>query len=137
MSRPRPVLASIWVLFLAGPVIWTLHFFAVYLLAEAVCATGGFDARVAGLRILSFLTVAATVAAVGAIAFFAQRAWRRWRHPPVATATATGAVAARPSASADQRESETVLALGGVLLGALFLVAVLFVGLPAFFLQSC
>lgn len=135
MSDTPRAAANVWVLFLAGPVIWSLHFVSVYVVAEAVCATGGFDARVVGLRVLSFITVAATLIAVAAIAFFAAHAWRRWRDGHVASGT--GAPRDEPGPADEVGHNETVLALGGVLLGAVFFVAVLFVGVPALFLQSC
>ena len=123
----------IWVLFLAGPVIWYLHFWAVYLLAEAVCASGGFESRLLGLRPLSFVTVVATVVAAGAITWFGWRAYRLWRDN---AGQATGDHPIEGEA-ADRRDSERALALGGFLLAVTFFVSVLFVGLPALFLQSC
>lgn len=115
----------IWVLFLAGPVIWIAHFMAVYLLAEAVCAADGTTTRVLGLRPVSLVTLAATAAAVAATSLLAGIAHRRWR---------------------DRRESpdwlagddlNPGLALAGALLGVVFVVAILFVGVPAAFLDPC
>ena len=109
-SRGRSPLFSRWiVLFLAGPVIWYLHFWAVYLAAEAACAAGGTGIELGGWPLLSVFVIVATVLAVAAIWFLALRA-RRW-----------GGQFARV----------------GALLGVLFAVATLFVGAPTLFLPPC
>lgn len=122
-SRKRPSRA-IWVVVLAGPVIWYLHFWLVYLLAEAICEAGGFDVRLLGLRPLSFVTVATTAIAAGVTLFFTGRAWRQWRHSGDGTEPAVA-------------ESERTLAFTGVLLGLVFFVSILFIGVPALFLRPC
>ena len=115
-----------WVLFLAGPVLWFTHFMAVYLLAEAVCAAGGSDTRWLGLRPVSIATLVATALAVLATGLLAGRAFGQWRQ--------------RRDPSSDWLAGDDLnpgLLLGGALLGVLFVVAILFVGLPAAFLVPC
>lgn len=116
----------IWVLFLAGPVIWIVHFMAVYVLAEAACAAGDGGPRLLGLSILALVTLVATVFAVGAALVLAVRAYQVWRG-------ATG----RSSDWLAGDERNAGLALLGWLLGAVFVVAILFVGVPAAFLDPC
>jgi hypothetical protein len=115
-----------WLLLLAGPVIWAVHFMAVYLVAEAVCSAGDSTAEVLGLPWLSFVTIAVTVAAAVATLVLAVVAWRHWR---LRTDDPSGWIAG------DERNAG--LALGGFLLGLMFTVAILFVGLPAAFLEPC
>ncbi|MEX2423751.1 MAG: hypothetical protein WD990_07215, partial [Acidimicrobiia bacterium] len=68
----RRVLPSKWVvLFLAGPVIWYLHFWIVYLAAEAACAAGGPGREVVGVPLLSAFVVVATALAVAMICWLA------------------------------------------------------------------
>lgn len=122
-SRQRPSRA-IWVLFLAGPVIWYLHFWLVYLLAEAICEADGFDVRVLALHPLSFVTLATTTIAAGVTLFFTDRAWRRFRRRVDGT---------EPQVA----ESERMLAFTGILLGLVFFLSILFVGVPALFLPPC
>lgn len=122
-SRQRPS-RTIWILFLAGPVIWYGHFWLVYLLVEAVCDAGGSDARWLGLRPLSFVTVATTAVAAATALLFTAWAWRRFRH---------GGDHSDP----DVAENEAALAFAGVLLGLFFFVSILFVGVPALFLRPC
>lgn len=115
-----------WALFLAGPAIWFAHFMAVYLLAEAACAAGGLDAEVLGLSALSLVTLVATALAAAASLVLAGVALRRWR--------------SRTDDPADWLAGDdrnAGLALAGSILGALFVVAILFVGLPAAFLEPC
>ena len=98
-----------WILFLAGPVTWFVHFMVVYLVAEAGCTGDGPGLAVFDPPVPAAATLAATaVAAVACLGF----AWRGYRclvdHP--------------------QPDS---LAFAGFLLSLLGFVAVLFVGLPA------
>ena len=117
-------------LFLAGPVIWASHFMVVYLVAEAVCAAGT-DVRVLGLHVLSTVTLVATGVALVVTAVTTVAAYRRWRRSGIGwdadAAPDAGGVA----------EQEGRLALAGFLLGILFALAVLFVGLPALALEPC
>lgn len=122
-ARNRPSRTT-WILFLAGPVIWYGHFWLVYLLAEAICDAGGFDTRWLGLRPLSFVTVATTAIAAGVTLVFTAWAWRRFRHG-----------GQHPDSGV--AESETALAFTGALLGLVFFVSILFVGVPALFLRPC
>lgn len=117
---------AVWALFLAGPVIWFGHFMAVYLLAEAACAAGGLDTDLLGLSALSLVTLLVTVAAAVAALVLAGVAHRRWR--------------ARTDDPADWLAGDdrnAGLALAGSILGVMFVVAILFVGLPAAFLEPC
>lgn len=103
-------------LFLAGPVILTVHFLLVYLVAEAGCTGDGpgldlFDPPVP--RIVAL--VATGVAAVACLV--------------------TSLLALLPVRRA--RGRDTGLLLVGAMLSALGFVTVLFVGLPAAFLGSC
>lgn len=109
-AHGRSSLSSRWVvLFLAGPVIWYLHFWVVYLAAEAACAAGGTGLELGGMPLLSVFVVVATVLAVASIWWFARRAGRRGG------------------------EFTQV----GALLGVLFVFATVFVGLNALFLSPC
>ncbi len=67
---------SPWVLLLAAPVIGTVCFFVMYLVAEASCspAVGLLDPPV--LRTVIILTAALSLVALGGYAWRAARAWR-------------------------------------------------------------
>lgn len=116
---------AFWVLLIAGPVIWFMHFMAVYLMVEAACTVDPPDTRLLGRPILSTLTLGATVVAVIAAVAPTTLAYRRWRN-----------------ASGDDDWMEisgdnSGLAYAGFLLGVLSVVAIGFVGLPAAFLDPC
>lgn len=116
----------VWVLFLAGPVLWFAHFMAVYLLAETVCAVDGTDTRLLGFRPVSFVTLAATAGAIIATGLLAGRAYRQWQ--------------GRRDPTSDWLAGDDLnpgLELAGALLGILFITAILFVGVPAAFLDPC
>lgn len=117
-------------LFLAGPVIWALHFTGVYLLAEVLCHVED-EPRVWGAPAVSVLIVATTIAAVVATAAATVVSYRRWR------AAGGGNPAAPDPALATGSEPDAELALAGFLLGILFIVVILFVGVPALVLEPC
>lgn len=106
----------------APPIIWIIYFMAVYLIAEAGCAMEMLDDGLLGLQGVNAITIVATVASVGAIGFFTVRSWKRLRR------------ADRESDSANQDRS---LGLMGVLSGAFFIVASIYVGVPALVIAPC
>ncbi|MGH2394222.1 MAG: hypothetical protein ACRDGH_12150 [Candidatus Limnocylindria bacterium] len=117
-TRPLRRRAEWAVLLLAGPVIWYLHFWGIYLLAEAGCVLGRSESSSPEAMWLTVAILAATTAAVGLIAWFSLRAWRRWRAP-------------------DGNSFHSPLAFIGFVLGLLFLLATLMVGLPAAVMHPC
>jgi amino acid transporter len=134
VGMPRaPSSAVLWALFLAGPVIWIFHFMVVYLIAEAVCQAGGTGREVWGLPLVSFVTVVATAVAVAAILAVTVLAYRRWRAQE-RRAREDPAEGAREHR--DPRRDRTLM-LSGVLLGLLFALSVIYVGLPALWLRPC
>lgn len=108
----------LWAHLLAGPVLWSLHFGVVYFFSEAACVAREHPDRVpfVGEGVLVPIVVTSTVV-LGAV--LAVSTWAVWR------------VARRRDGD------QAVMAWGGVLLGALFLYAILAVGLPVLGLDPC
>jgi hypothetical protein len=105
----RPSTLPWWLLFLAAPIIWYGHFWVVYLVAEAACRAGD------GTRTwLSMFVVAVTVAAVALILWVSIGSVRR---------------------GGEGHRAE--LAWVGGMLGFIFAVATLAVGLPAVTFPPC
>lgn len=123
----------IWVVFLAGPVIWFVHFMVVYLIVDAGCTGDGPGVRLFHPPVPKIATLMATAAAAIACLGFSAWAHRRWRkgtpEPAVGEAVLAGGT--------NDGDVERRLAFGGLLLSLLFFVAVLFVGLPALVLPAC
>jgi hypothetical protein len=111
--------AGTWLMVLAGPVIWYVYFWLVYLVAEGVCRLGGFDFEVMGLTGLSFVTIAVTGGASALIVVSGLRSYSSWRKAPRDGSGYLG------------------LAFAGVVLSGIFLLAVLATGLPALVLRPC
>ena len=77
-----PSTIGTWVLTLAGPVVWIVHFGLVYLTAEATCeALRTDDMRFAGEVTLEWIVVIATAVAVLTCAAAGVAAWRRRDDP--------------------------------------------------------
>lgn len=105
----RPSTLPWWLLFLAAPIIWYGHFWIVYLVAEAACRVG------TGSRTwLSVLVVVVTVAAVALILW-----------------VSIGSV------GRDGEDHRAELAWVGAMLGFIFAIATLAVGLPAVTFSPC
>lgn len=117
---------GVWMLFLAGPVIWFTHFMLVYLLAEVLCKPLDDVEGFTSLPLVSVLTVVATIIFALAAAAGSVLAYRRWR-------------VLRDLPRDDERASTQgeALVFAGFLLGVLFTVAVMFTGAPALVLQPC
>ena len=117
-------------MFVAGPVIWSVHFLLVYLVTEAGCSGDGPGLTLFDPPVPRVVTLAVTAAAVAAALACAGWSWRRWR--------ASGAEAAADLAGGHQdRDRGGTLAFAGFLLSLLSVVTIVFVGLPALVLPSC
>lgn len=112
--RPQRLVPRWTWLFLAGPVLWYVYFWVVYLAAEAGCVAE------AG-SLVTWTTVLLTGVTAAAVAYYAWRAFRDTDAPDVT----------------HHEGSLRSLVRTGWLLGILFVVATLFVGIPAVVLQPC
>lgn len=114
--------------FLAGPLIWSVHFMLVYVVTEAGCTGDGPGLVLFDPPVPTVVTLVAT--AVAAIACLATAAWgyRRWRAGRGARSDGTGL---------EPPDLGGSLAFAGFLMSLLGLVSVLFVGLPALVLPAC
>lgn len=110
------------VIFLAGPVVWYLYFWVVYLIAEAGCSEAFPDLAFLGASLVSIATIIATAVAGALIVYYMVKAYRQLDGPL--------------TSSGDVARGSSFLVLG-VILGFIFLVATFFVGLPALFLEVC
>jgi hypothetical protein len=141
VSRDRRALLTA-VTLLAGPVLWSVHFLVVYLVAEAGCTGDGPGLDLFDPPVPKVVTLAATaVAAAGALACaaWAYRRWQANRAEAAADRSAEGAgEGAEPRrGDIDDRDRGGALLLAGAILSLLAFVMVLFVGLPALVLPSC
>jgi hypothetical protein len=120
-------------MFVAGPVIWSVHFMVVYLVVEAGCSGDGPGLALFDPPVPTVVTLAATALAALACLAAARWSWRRWRSAGAAPADEAGDLA---GGLADRDRGGT-LAFAGFLLSLLGVVTVLLVGLPALALPSC
>jgi len=116
-------------LFVAGPVIWSVHFMLVYVVAEAGCTGEGPGLRLADPPVPTIVTIAATVVAAVACLATAVWAYRWWREERENEADEAGAT--------ESILRGKTLAFGGLLLSLLGFVEVLLVGVPALVLPAC
>jgi hypothetical protein len=117
-------------MFVAGPVIWSVHFLLVYLATEAGCTGEGPGLTLFDPPVPKAVTLAVTAAAAVAALACAGWSWRRW-HTDAAEA------AADIAGGFQDRDRGGTLAFAGFLLSLLSVVTILFVGLPALILPSC
>lgn len=128
LARDREV-RVVWVVFLAGPVIWFAHFMLVYLVAEAGCTGGGTGLTPFDPPVPAVVTMVATVLAVGAC--LATTVWglRWWRRDRDRQGT--------EDVAAHEWSGLATIAFVGALLSALSVVAVLFVGVAGVVFRGC
>jgi hypothetical protein len=124
----------VWVLLLAGPVVWFAHFMLVYLVVEAGCTSGGPGLRLFDPPVTTIVTLAATGAAAAACLGLARWTYRRWRGD---LAGPDRGLSEEPPPAPGEPNSYQAIAMGGFLLSLLSFVTILFVGLPALVLQGC
>ena len=129
VSRDRRARLAL-AMFVAGPVIWSVHFLLVYLVTEAGCSGDGPGLTLFDPPVPKVVTLAVTAAAAVAALACAGWSWRRWR-------TDAAEAAADEAAGLQDRGRGGTLAFAGFLLSLLSVVTILFVGLPALVLPSC
>jgi len=132
VSRDR-LNRDIWLVFLGGPVLWFSHFVVVYLVAETGCTGDGPGLRAFNPPVPTAVTLAATAVAAAGCLLFAAWGRRRWiaARRGMGPADDPGGVADRDT----EDDGGGAMALASVLLSLFSFVAVLFVGLPAPFLE--
>lgn len=124
MSPPDVVRRdSLWWL-AASPAIWCVHLVVCYAAAAIWCAKSGRDASLEEIR---WLIVGVTVAALGGIAAIGWRGHRRHRV----------GVDPRTHAHDTPEDRHRFLGLATILLSGLAALGVVFVALPAVFLETC
>lgn len=116
---------SIWLLTF-GPAIWAVHFVVSYVTAAIWCAKYATDGTVG---VLHEVVTAFTVVALIGIAIIGWQGWRRHTY---------GDEDARAPHDADTAEDRhRFLGLATVMLAALSAVAVVYVGVSAYFFETC
>jgi hypothetical protein len=106
---------AIWFAFLGGPLAWTAHFLATYGLVYVACATG-----------FPFLLYLPTLVAVPVVIASAIAARRLWQRPLLDAGTSW------------RTETRTrFFGLAGMVMNAIFLLAILFQGALPLFLNTC
>jgi hypothetical protein len=122
---------------LAGPIIYTVYFFAGYLLVEAGCGLGILQGNVGGFPLLSVVLVGLTAVtlvallAVAAVQFFR---WRRVRHNIPTRAEVP--VAEGAPVEDDERDLPFLLVVGAGL-ALLFAWVTISTGFPILVLEPC
>jgi hypothetical protein len=134
VSTNRESVATVAV-FLAGPVIWSVHFMAVYLIVEAGCTGDGPGLDLFDPPVPTVLTLVTTAVAALACAGTAAWGYRRWRGRAGDDTNGPGDAGGGPGAGVADRGGS--LAFIGLLLSLLGLVSILLVGLPALVLPAC
>ena len=124
-------------MFVAGPVIWSVHFLLVYLVTEAGCSGDGPGLTLFDPPVPRVVTLAVTAAAVAAALACAGWSWRRWRASGAEAAAEAADQAADIAGGLQDQDRGGTLAFAGFLLSLLSVVTILFVGLPALVLPSC
>ncbi len=116
VSRPLLETVLLWYGVLGAPVVWLVRISAASALVPYACATG----RTWTVHASTVIALALSVAA-GAIAW---RGWRRWEH-------------GRDGDGERPGTRSHLLALSGVLLSAMFTLAIVMEGLAPFYMGPC
>ncbi|HSM57778.1 MAG TPA: hypothetical protein VK879_16620 [Candidatus Sulfomarinibacteraceae bacterium] len=113
---------------LSGPIAWTIYFVAGYLVAEAGCYVPALRQPASGLGLsrlplLSLIVIALALPALAVNLYGAGSTWRRWRQ--------------LGGGEAEAREVTRFLTLSGLVLNLIFLLAILLIVIPLFFITPC
>jgi hypothetical protein len=113
---------------IAGPLVWSAHFLALYVFTAIACARGVFDDEVFGVRIVALAGSALSLLAIALIGDALYLSWRRWR---------SDLSDEPPHDGDDKAGTRQFMAYAGLLLSALALLATIWQTLPVYFFASC
>ena len=116
---------------IAGPLIWSVHFLAIYIFTAIACARGFFDAEILGIRIVPLVGSALSLIAIALIADALYVSWRRWR------GDGAGGAPPPPYGGNDRASRQRFIAYAGLLLSGIALIATVWQTLPVYFFASC
>ena len=125
-TKVRPRMPPTWAIVLAGPVIGTVYFWVIYLLAEAGCAE---ELELVDETVLRLVVLAGGVASAVLLTAFAWRAGRLRRSVPVDRSAETTADIVD--------DSERFMATTGLMLLGLFMLFTAFLAVPVIGMTLC
>jgi hypothetical protein len=117
-TKVRPRMPPTWAIVLAGPVIGTVYFWVIYLLAEAGCAE---ELELVDETVLRLVVLAGGVASAVLLTAFA---WRAGRLRRASSANSTD-------------DTERFMATTGLMLLGLFLLFIAFLAVPVIGMSLC
>jgi cytochrome b561 len=122
MSTPlRSRLISSWAVLLAGPIVGTIYFFVVYLLAEVSCAD---ELDLVSATTLRAVILSGAAASVGVFVAYAVRARQLW-------------ATSNDQPSDQQRQNQRFMVTTALMLLGMFVLFVLFLAAPAIGSSLC
>ncbi|MBC8089655.1 MAG: hypothetical protein H7Z40_20520 [Phycisphaerae bacterium] len=121
-----PSLTVLFAALLGGPVAWTLHLFFSYAAVAIDCATDWSSSRL----VVAVVTVLAASMALGT-AWLARRVWLRARDIDRPTDDSWDARMGERTARV------SFLMVSGLVMSLLFTVAIVYAGIPLFYLATC
>jgi hypothetical protein len=126
LVRTIPVAWRVWCALLGAPSAWALHFLAAYGLMEAGCAADWDQSNIIGLNGVAAAVLLATLLTIPALLATGLVAHSLLRRAREETGRSNAATA-----------SDAHIGQAGLILSALFLVAVIFETVPVLVLQPC
>ncbi|MDF2780520.1 MAG: hypothetical protein K0S96_324 [Geminicoccaceae bacterium] len=118
---------------IAGPLVWTAHFLALYVFTAIACAQGFFHHEVLGLRLGLLVGGALTVLAIGLILDGMFISWRRWQ----GRGSEDAPQPLPPHDRNDPASRRRFMAYAALLLSGIALIATVWETLPILFFASC
>ncbi len=113
--------------FLIPPITWAVYFVAAYALTGVACFSSVQDIQIFGIGLVRLILAVITLLAIGIVLGTGVQAWRDWRHIRQSS-TVNG--------EKSRRRREFLIDLS-LLMSGLFLVALIWIGVPALILDAC
>lgn len=127
ITAPAAEQRLMWLILLGPPVLWSVRFMAVYVLAEVACRTGFLGFSLLGLAGVSVVNLGLGLLTIALTAWIASRAYRLWQQAPAGGETAL---------EVDEGRRRT-LAVAGFGVGLLMIFVTVLEVLPVFFIAPC
>lgn len=122
---------SLWSGFLVGPVVWAVHFLAVYIIAEGACMGGNIIFPIIDSSIIYIYVGIITLAALAIVLWKGIVSYRLWRSHPSERQGGQAVL------NWYAEEKTPFMAMTGFLLSLFFSIVILLTVIPFLFLTPC
>lgn len=127
-QHDQPTYRALWFSLLVGPIMWSVHFLAVYLLVEVACMAGALRTEVFGTGLVVLLLLVMSGVALAVVVYGIYLSYRSYRRAGGHSLFSRDPLSGSPA---------RFMAASGLALNLVFALLIVLMAIPALFLNPC